>query len=587
MEVLKGLSSSPGIVIEKAYVVNRCELVVSEKHISLDEMDAEIERFENAVERAKTQLKRISASLLKSGGGETAADIIDAQLYLLNDITLIDEVIALVNQENKNPEYILEKKIDEAIRSIRNADDDYLKERVDHLIDVKRRLLANLLESKHQTIISPEEERILVVDHLAPSETVRVYHSNFVGIVTEMGGVTSHISIMARTMEIPAVIGLEGITKKVTHDSTLILDGEKGTVIIDPDEPTKQKYLDFKQEFRRWKLKFEGAKELTPITKDNHRITLAANIELLEEIEVVKSYNAEGVGLFRTEVLYSTQQDFPSQEQQYQTYLDASEQVKPQSIIIRTFDIGGDKVSHSEDHRYEPNPFLGWRAIRIGLSYPNLLKNQMKAILRAAAKNKNIKIIFPLLSNLDEIRKINALLQECKDELRAQNIPFDENMEAGVMIEVPSAAIIARDLAKYVDFFSIGSNDLVQYTLAVDRGNARVADLYQSYNPAILKLIKFTVDSGHLEGIWVGLCGQIAGDPKATAMLLGMGLDEFSTNPVLVPEIKTVIRALKFSDCRNISEKVIKLHTEQEVLDLLKQENKRLLPSELFEHIYQ
>ncbi|MBN1755360.1 phosphoenolpyruvate--protein phosphotransferase [bacterium] len=582
MAILEGIGVSDGIILARPFIINRAELIVKESKLGKKEAEAEINRFLEAIELSKEQLRKVRAAMAKTTG-EKSAQIIDAQLVFLEDTSMINEITGQIRSELKNPEFILDRKMKETISRLEKVNNQYLRDRTHDFQDVFRRVTANLLGFKREILKKPEGEYILVIDHLAPSETTQVFHEGFCGIVTEMGGKTSHVAIMAKTMEIPTVLGVVDATRQVPPEGILIVDGSRGKVVVNPPSPLIKKYEEYQKKLGLQRREFSKLKPLIPKALDGHRITLSANIELPEEIRAVNKYNAEGVGLFRTEVIYTTQEESPTEEEQYQIYRQLAQDVKPHSAIIRTFDIGGDKFSSHFDHSFEPNPFLGWRAIRIGLTHPELLKIQMRAILRASVL-KNLKMMFPMISTLDEIYEVKKLLDETKDELRAKGQLFDEKIQIGIMIEVPSAALIARELAKHVDFFSIGTNDLTQYIMAADRGNARVSYLYQSYNPAVLKLIQQVVVAGHFEGIWVGLCGELAGDPRATIMLLGMGLDEFSTNPISVPAVKKIIRSVNFSDAQLVAEEIRRFTTEKEMIEFLDRKNKELLPAEILDN---
>ncbi|MBN2542519.1 phosphoenolpyruvate--protein phosphotransferase [bacterium] len=582
MLFLRGIGVSEGIVMGHPYIINRSELTVHEVDLKPGEVEKEIERFHGAIETSKEQLSKIRATFAKTTG-EDSAQIIDAQLMVLEDVSMIEEVVSMIRAARKNPEFVLESKMDETIERLEKAESEYMRERAHDVRDVKRRIISNLLGQKKEIIKKPHGEWILVIDHLAPSETAQVFHQNFAGIVCEMGGKTSHVAIMTKTMEIPTVLGAVDATRKIPLGSRIIIDGKDGNILVNPPEKVEKKYSTYQKKLQEKKKNLNKIKLLPPQTIDEYRVTLSANIELPEEVAAVKKYNAEGIGLFRTEVIYTTQKEAPTEDEQYEIYKKLSEDVKDHSIIIRTFDIGGDKFSVHFDHSFEPNPFLGWRAIRIGLTYPDLLKTQLRAILRASVRG-NLKLMFPMISTLDEIKQARQILDDTMEELQKENIEFDNKIETGIMIEVPSAAILARELAPHVDFFSIGTNDLIQYTMAADRGNARVSYLYQSYNPAVLKLIKYVVDAGHYEGIWVGLCGEMAGDPRAIVMLLGMGMDEFSTNPIAVPMVKSIIRSVRFSDAQKLAEQVLRFTTEKEVLDYIDKMNKEILPQSLLEN---
>jgi len=576
---LYGIGVSDGIAIGPAYVVRRAKVDVFERTIPRSEIDSERERFRRVIRKTTDELEAIRERMAKTTG-ESTARIIDAQIYLLNDPKLIDPIIEGIETELKNAEILFERQIDKIIAefSEQHSGNTFALERVQDLYDLKNLVLSNLVGVRNYVVGNPDEASILVIPHLAPSESVQLLNKNIIGIVTERGGETSHIAIIARTMEIPAVVGVPEATEKISDKTLLILDAQKGIVIPNPDSETVKKYREKEGIYISRKAKFLQTRTQIPITLDGHRVTVLANIELPEQVELVKRYGGEGVGLFRTELLFISQEEFPSEERQFELYKSVISLLAPQPVIIRTFDIGGDKLTYSMGQKLDPNPFLGLRAIRIGIVQPHILKTQLNAILKSSAFG-NVKIMFPMISNLEELQKAISIYEECKRTLAGKRVKFNENIELGIMVEVPSAAISSRYLAEYVNFFSIGTNDLIQYTLAVDRGNQKVAHWYQSFHPAVLKLIKETVSSARLANIWVGVCGEMAGDPRATILLLGLGIDEFSCVPMRIPIIKSIIRSVRYKDAQQVAEEALKCKSHTEVVELLNTKNKELLPS--------
>ncbi len=583
--VYKGIGSGSGLAIGRTIVVHRSELAVPKMSIERDELSDELRRFREAIKLTNEQLLRIRAAIAKSMG-EDAAGVIDAQMLVLSDPSCTDETEKLIEKKLVNAEYAFDIVIRSAIESLKAAEDKLFQERVQDFQDVRRRVLSNLMGLKHQIIPFPDSEAILVINHLAPSETAHLFGSKYIGLVTEAGGFTSHISIMTRTMNLPAVLGIEDATEIIPEDAQVIVDSMRGFVIIDPEEDVIRDYQRKKNLFQKRQKLVESVISQPALTKDGHRVTVAANMELPDEVPLAEHYGAEGIGLFRTELLYGARESLPTEEEQFEVYRDIVRQVSPYSAIIRTFDIGGDKLIGVLGHHYEPNPFLGFRAIRIGLMYPEILKTQLRALLRASAFG-NLKIIFPMISLPEEMRRAREIVEEVKDELRKDEVDFDENIEVGAMVEVPSAAILSRELALYCDFLSIGSNDLIQYTLAADRGNPRVAHIYQMYQPAVLKLIKYTIDSGHLMEKWVGLCGEMAGEMLAVPLLLGMGLDEFSAVPARVPIIKYIIRSMKYSEARSIAETAMRLASHDDVREYLYEQVQKFIPDEFLRVDYE
>ncbi|RKZ34432.1 phosphoenolpyruvate--protein phosphotransferase [bacterium] len=574
--IYKGIGSGDGFAIAPAVIVHRGELAIPQNTIDKEEIDHELTRFDDALNMTTKQLNRIKNSIAKSMG-EDAASIIDAQIMVLADPACVDETKRIIQKKNINAEYAFDTVIQSSIEALRNSNNSTFVDRIQDFQDVRTRLLANLMGLKHQVIPAVENESILVINHLAPSETAHLFGSKYVGLVTEAGGFTSHIAIMSRTMDLPAVLGVENITENLTDNTTIIVDSMIGQVVIDPEEKVLKQYEKQRKLYAKKMEFFFEARDKPAVTKDNIKVTVSANMELPEEVLLAEHYGAEGIGLFRTELLYIQKEDLPTESEQFEVYKQIAKQISPHSAIIRTFDVGGDKFGNIFHQHYEPNPFLGFRAIRIGLMHPDILKTQLRAILRASHYG-NLMIMFPMISLPEEMTLAREMVEKVKEELRAENQPFDENIQVGAMVEVPSAAILSRELARECDFFSIGTNDLIQYTLAADRGNPRVAHIYQTYQPSVLKLIKFAIDSAHFEGIWVGVCGEMAGEMQAVPMLLGMGLDEFSAVPARVPVIKKIIRSLDMKTARQIAEQTLRFTKHSEVISYLNDRLAEIIP---------
>ena len=578
----RGIGTGSGIAMAKAVIVHRGEAAIPVITLEPEKIEQEIARFRESLFISREQLLKIRATVAKTMG-EEAAGVIDAQLMLLSDPFLVDETEKLIKLKRVNAEHALDTVIQGAIESLGESKDPTFQDRVHDLNDIRGRIISNLLGLKGQTIPMPEEESILIISHLAPSETAQLFGSKYVGLVTEIGGFTSHIAIMSRTMNLPAVLGVENATEEIKRGEKVIVNSMKGIVIVNPDEETEKSYNKLKSIYIKRRKLIEKYIPKKAVTPDGHKVSVGANMELPEEVPMAKHFGADGIGLFRTELLYMKSDKLPSEDEQFEVYKNIASQIRPDSAIIRTFDVGGDKFAGIlTHHHYEPNPFLGWRAIRIGLEYPEILKTQICAILRASNFG-NLKIMFPMISLPEELKRARELVEECKDILRKRGEKFNEKIEVGIMVEVPSAAILSRKLAEMCDFMSIGTNDLIQYTLAADRGNPRVAHIYQSYQPAVLKLIKMTIDSAHLEGRWAGLCGEFAGYVLAVPLLLGMGLDEFSVVPARVPLVKTIINHFPYSEARIIAEEVMQFTTEEEVVSYLSKRVKEFLPKEIIE----
>ena len=573
---LKGIPASPGVTIGKAYLLDSEEINVTKRKIKQEDISKEITRFKEALSKTKQEIVKIKDRISFEMGVEHG-EIFSAHLLVLEDIMIIEEVIARLRKEKLCVEYVFLDVLKKYINAFSKMDDEYLKERISDINDVGKRVLKNLIGAKMRSLSNLTKPVILVAYDLSPSDTATMHKKNVTGFATDIGGRTSHTAIMAKSLEIPAVVGLEEATKNVKNQDTLIIDGSHGIIIINPDKATIKKYESAKAKFKIFEKDLATLKNLPSETKDGHRVILSANIEMPEEIPSVLLHGAEGIGLYRTEYFYMNRTDLPGESEQYEAYKFVAEKIKPKSTIIRTLDLGGDKFLSQLEVPREMNPYLGWRAIRFCLAKPDIFKPQLRAILRASAYG-NLKIMYPMISGLEELKKANSILEEVKQELRDKKIKFDEKMETGAMIEVPSAALTCDILASEVSFFSIGTNDLIQYALAVDRVNEKIAYLYEPAHPAVLRLVKAIIDNGHKKGIWVGMCGEMAAEPSLVLLLLGMGLDEFSTSPIMVPEIKKVIRAVTLKQAQEIADKALGLPTGKEVDEFVKAKLKEFAP---------
>lgn len=562
--ILRGIPAAPGISIGKAYVYVKEIPTAIERVISSDEVDSEIQKLRNAVKRSEKELLKI-LDFAQEKIGEGKAKILEAQIMILRDQFLLDSLEKRIKTELRNAEYIVSDEIGKYERMMLMAHDEYMHERAHDVDDLKNRIIRNMQQTK---LISKFDEAAIVVAHsLTPADTVIFSRNTVLGYATDKGGITSHAAILSRALKIPAVLGLGDISRRVTHGDTIILDGYSGIVVINPSTEQQIKYQEKKEKYLRHEAELALIKNLPAITLDNRKIDLSANIEFEEEIEYVQLQGSEGVGLFRSESMLINRDSIPGEDEQYQTYRLFADRIYPNRIIIRTFDVGGDKIAPNTIE--EANPFLGWRGIRIFLDHKELFLEQLRAILRASSK-KNVAIMFPMVSTVEEIKKAKEVLEIAKSQLKSKNIKYDENIKIGAMIEVPSAAVTADTIAKEVDFLSIGTNDLTQYLLAVDRGNNVISDLYQEFHPSVIRTIKYIVDAGHNENKWVGMCGELAGNPLATVLLVGLGLDEFSVIPTILPEIKRIIRSVRYSDAKQIASEVLSLSTTQEVLEYLR-----------------
>ncbi len=563
MVTLKGIAAAGGIAIAPAYKVGKEELVVDRQPIRPEDIPLQIQLFEEALIQTRREIidlqKRIAAEM-----GQEQAQIFDAHLLVLEDRMLIEEVISRLKKELLHVSCIFAEVLNKYIDVFSNIEDEYLKERTADVNDVGKRILRNLLGKKRQGLEDLKEKVVIVAHDLSPSDTAAMHKQRVCAFVTDIGGKTSHTAIMAKSLEIPAVVGLEEATAKIASGDMLIIDGQLGLVIVNPDEQTLRSYQEEEQKLKGVTARFLAVKDELPVTQDNKRVGISANIELPEEIPSVKLHGGYGIGLYRTEFFYMNRVDLPSEDEQYEAYRYVAQQMHPYPVIIRTLDLGGDKFLSQLQIPHEMRPFLGWRAIRFCLARPGVFKVQLRAILRASAHG-NLKMMYPMISGLDEIKQANVILEEAKDELRAKGRAFNDDIEVGAMIEVPSAAMTADLLAREADFFSIGTNDLIQYSLAVDRTNEKVAYLYEPTHPAVLRMIRNVIEAAHSAGIWVGMCGEMAGEPAFILMLLGLGLDEFSMPPQVIPEVKYIIRCVTIEKAKEVARKALSLSTGREV----------------------
>lgn len=572
---IKGIAAASGISIGPAYRVGREEISVPKLEIKDSEIALEIQLFEEALIKTRKEIielqKRIASDM-----GQEEAQIFDAHLLVLEDRMLIEEVISRLKKERVNVAYIFSEVIKKYIEVFSKIEDEYLKERISDVNDVGKRVLRNLLGREKKGFEDLKEKVVVVAHDLSPSDTAAMHNQNVCAFVTDIGGKTSHTAIMAKSLEIPAVVGLEEATTKIKSGDVLIVDGTTGNVIINPDEETLSLYKEADKKLKGVAERFLPIKDLPAITSDGKSIEINANIELPDEIPAIKLHGGQGIGLYRTEFFYMNRKDLPSEEEHYQAYKYVAQEMSPYPVIIRTLDLGGDKFISQFKIPLEMKPFLGWRAIRFCLAMPDVFKVQLRAILRASVHGK-LKLMYPMISGVEELKQANRILEEAKEELKKKNIDFDKNIEVGAMIEVPSAAVTADLLAKEVKFFSIGTNDLIQYSLAVDRTNEKVAYLYEPTHPAILRIIKSVIDAAHLAGVTVGMCGEMAGEPSLVAILLGLGLDSFSMPPAIIPEVKYIIRSINTKQAREIARQALSLSTGREVEDFSQEKLKQIL----------
>lgn len=555
---MKGIPASPGISIGKVFLYSTQKLNVPSYSIDEEEVSGEIERFNNAVHKVKLDLEEL-VEKTRETAGKKDLEIIETHLMMIEDPDLKSQITQGIAEEGKNAEHITEYTISMMTKTLEEADDEYLKERVVDLIDIQSRILHHLMYIERTSLVDIEEEVILVAQTLLPSEVLTMNKKYIKGIVLDAGGKTSHTAILARSFEIPAVLGLSTVTKKVRNGNTIIVDGNQGTVILRPGRNTVDDYKIRQDEWIKHDQELLLLHKLPAETTDGHTVLLKANIEIPEEVVSAIAHGASGIGLYRSEFLFLRPGDVASEEEQYDAYAYVLKHMKGKGpVTIRTIDVGGDKVIPGSEDFDEENPILGWRAVRFCLSRPDIFRIQLRAMLRASVFGR-LKIMFPMISGGEELESVLQVLDEVKEDCRREKIPFDENIQVGSMIEVPSAALISDIIARKVDFLSIGTNDLIQYTIAVDRGNEKIAYLYQPFHPGVLRFLKMIIDNGHKAGIPVAMCGEMASDPISTVLLLGLGLDEFSMSPTSVLEVKKIIRSVSITEARELAAKIMNM----------------------------
>jgi phosphotransferase system enzyme I (PtsI) len=563
-KVYRGIAVSAGVCRGKILVLRRTRHVIARRELPEPEVAGEVSRFEQSLVKTRQQLVEVQRRVVASMSA-TEADIFDAHLLMLEDRVLIEEVIRFIREQKVNADFAFHSVSERYVAALADVQDEYLRERATDLRDLAGRVLDNLLEVKDTLNLRHLTEPCILVSHdLSPSTTAQLDKKFVLGFATDVGGKTSHTAIMARSLDIPAIVGLQNVSEELQNGDYALLDSYNGTIIVNPTDQTLFEYGQLAKIKASLGEKLREIQRQPAITLDGKTIHLSANIEDQNDIESVIAHGAEGVGLFRTEFLFINRDSLPGEEDQYKVYREVAAALKPNPVIIRTLDLGGDKFASHLQLAREVNPFLGWRAIRFCLAQPELFRAQLRAILRASAEG-NVKMMYPMISGLEELKQANALVEKCKNELRAEKIPFDENLEIGAMIEIPSAALVADALAKRVKFFSIGSNDLIQYTLAADRTNEKVSHLYEPTHPAILRLIKLTVDAAHANGIWAGVCGEVAGDPVLAPLLVGLGVDELSAAPPVIDEVKYIIRRIKLSEAQALAEFALQCESPTEI----------------------
>jgi phosphoenolpyruvate-protein phosphotransferase (PTS system enzyme I) len=564
-KIFHGIPVSAGVCRGRLLVFGRTRPDIARRQLTEPELAEEINRLERALVQTRHQILEVQRKV-SEGMGAQEGSIFEAHLLVLEDRTLLDEVVRVIQTQKVNAEHAFHTVAERYAATLSAIDDDYLRERATDMRDVTLRVLNNLLGVDEESDLRHLKEPCIIISHdLTPSNTAQLDKRKVLGFATDVGSRTSHTAIMARSLRIPAIVGLKDASEALHTGQYALLDGINGVIIVDPTDQTLYEYGQVIVKQANLHQSLRDILGEPAVTLDGHRVFLSANIEQAADAEQVKANGADGVGLFRTEYLFLNHDHLPGEEQQYQAYRQAVAALKPLPVVVRTLDLGGDKFLAHMQVPTELNPFLGWRAIRISLQERDIFRAQLRAILRASADGK-LKMMYPMISGLDELNQANALVEEYKAELRREGIPFDEDLEIGAMIETPSAAVVADSLAKRVRFFSIGTNDLIQYSLAVDRMNEKIAHLYEPTHPAIVRLIKMIVDAAHQHGVSVSVCGEMAGDPVLVPLLLGLGVDELSVAPPLVPQIKFMIRRLKLSEAKELAAFALKCEAAAEIL---------------------
>ena len=559
--MLVGKGISEGIGLGKAVILKENELKIEKQKI--EDISAEKQQIYDAVKEVESEIEK----LIKNIDG-TEKEIMQAYLMILQDPSLIQETIKIIEQEKCNSAYAVENGLNQIIKTFEEMDDPYMAARSRDIEDMKKRILAKLLKIEEIDLSKLPENTILVAKELSTSDTAKMNLKNISGIITEIGGVNSHMAIIARTNEIPAIVGIKHIFENIKESDFIALNGATGEIFLNPTQEKIEELTKNQENIKQEKQELEKYKNEKAITKDGHQVELLANIGGPQDIQIVIDNTAEGVGLLRSEFLYMDAKDFPSEEEQFEAYKKIAESLEKKRLVIRTLDIGGDKDLKYMKLPKEENPFLGYRAIRIYLDNVDLFKVQLRAILRASNYG-NVAIMIPMISSIEELRKSKEIIEEVKKELKEKNIKFNENIEVGIMVEIPSSAVMADEFAKECDFFSIGTNDLIQYTIAVERGNEKLANLYSHFNPAVIRLIKSAIDGAHKNGILCGMCGEAAGDVKFIPLLVGLGLDEFSMNANKILKARKLITELSLGECENLANKVLQLDSTEDVKMIL------------------
>ncbi len=576
MEIKKGIAVSPGISIAKALIIDSEEYRIPRREIKASERTTEIQRVRNAFKGAIGELTELEAAHGKTEGS-TIKDIFAVHMRFLHDRSLRKKITDLVHSESVTAEYAVSTTLREIASHFSKEKDAYISERAADIYDIERRLLIQLLDRKREDVEHLTEEVTIIARELSPIQTAGFDRKFVKGIASDAGGRTSHAAIVARSLGIPAVVALEDLTESVSGPDTVIVDGNRGIVIVNPDEQTIQQYREYSKEFAELEHKLDAIREKPAVTRDGVKVTLLGNIEFHDEAKAVLQKGGEGIGLYRTEYLYLNRQTEPTEEEHYQAYAETVGVLQDRPVVIRTLDLGADKYTQRKRFAPEPNPFLGLRSIRFCLQNLMMFKTQLRAILRASVLG-DVKIMFPLITNLQESMQVKMILRDVMDDLDEESIAFNRDIQIGIMIETPSSALTAYSLARDVNFFSIGTNDLTQYTLAVDRGNELVSTLYSSADPAVLRLIRTVIQDAHKAQIDISVCGEMASEPEYVMLLLGMGIRTLSLTAPMIPEIKQIIRSVTIEDCNNLARKILSMNSERQISNYLRAAARKILP---------